>query len=664
MKRNTRIYLYFSVWVILSFIAIILNVLNVDWEKTSYINGIIIVVVLGILQGSVMEFPTQTIATLLIGGDKRKPNTAKSDRLTIILNYNLLAMSRDEIDECMETMLDAYMGNLSPNVSAVLVSATGDDDLKDYELEVRDRLRSAIFDELFHEGTCFAKDDFESIDANRLENVWNLYEEVDKTLFFHEYLHDICDRYAREFMVIHRVSRVLRKCGQYQDLMLLSEGDDEAFSYCDPEYYGRAARTEGEPLFYDSDDVKNIFGRKFDYTLVLDGDTGVPKRAVFDLLNIAAANPEKGIIQPSIKIHCQPTDTIFMHIETMRQHIYEPMTNAVMELLGQSAYFGKAMLKNRIYIDSVIGSRDHLIERVPIDVLSHDTFEAALLKPLYAGSVSLLEAPSLNYVTWNIRERRWNRGEVLLAMYFWKNGVGKIMRWIKKKIQKDKFNATKLRTESMLDFPSSYMAYSALRQMIMKPMLLLYVIIHISVHLRYRYAAIILIMFLVLVFPKFATCNRHNYKYVLLETIASIFQFTPEAMVGCVRIFKAVQANLAANVKWIPQRAVEDEFRNSNPFISSFHHLWGYSLFALVCGVLVVLFIPRAMLILIMLITLFLLPFYTGITSLPLKSPSSSDNDDISFPTGDKEVAISDAEMPGTYRSVGGGVINEGFSKY
>jgi hypothetical protein len=116
-------------------------------------------------------------------------------------------MSRDEIDECMETMLDAYMGNLSPNVSAVLVSATGDDDLKDYELEVRDRLRSAIFDELFHEGTCFAKDDFESIDANRLENVWNLYEEVDKTLFFHEYLHDICDRYAKKRL--HHLPRTI-----------------------------------------------------------------------------------------------------------------------------------------------------------------------------------------------------------------------------------------------------------------------------------------------------------------------------------------------------------------------------------------------------------------------------------------------------------------------
>lgn len=663
MKRNTRVYLYFSVWVTLSFITIVLNVLNVDWEKTNIINGIIIVIILGILQGSVMEFPTQTIATLLIGGDKRRLATAKSDRLTIILNYNLLAMSKDEIEECMETMLNAYMGNLSPNVSAVLVSATGDNELKEYELEVRDRLRNVIFDQLFHEGSCFAKDNFEEIDSVRLEHVWSLYEDVDKTRFFHEYLHDICDRYAREFMVVHRVSRVLRKCGQYQDLMLLSEGEDEAYSYCDVEFYGRSARKEGEPLFHDSDDVKNIFGRKFDYTLVLDGDTGVPKKCVFDLLDIAAANPEKGIIQPSIKIHCEPTDTIFMHIETIRQEIYEPMTNAIMELLGQSAYFGKAMIKNRIYIDNVIGTREKLIERVPIDVLSHDTFEAAILKPLYAGSVCLLEAPSYNFVTWNIRERRWNRGEVLLAMYFWTNGIGRSMRWIKQKIQKDKYIATKLRTESPLSFASSYVAYSALRQMIMKPTLLLYVIIHISVHLRYRYASIILIMFLVLVFPKFATCNRHNIKYVLLETLASIFQFTPEAMVGCVRIYKAVQANLAANVKWIPQRAVEDEFRNSNPFLSSFHHLWGYSLFALICGVLVVLFLPRAMLILIMLITLFFLPLYTGITSLPLKYPKSDDN--LSFGSAEKEVAGSDTEIAGTYRrNIIIGSTNEGYSKY
>ena len=603
----------------MAFLAIILNILNVDWHQTNYINGIIIVVVLGILQGSVLEFPIQTIATLIVGGETRKSKKMKCDSLTLVLNYNLLALSTDEIDECMETMYQAYMGNLSPNVSAVLVSATNSDDLKQYEIEVVQKYRSVIYDKMYQEGVLFAKAEYDGIDQLHLDHVWRLYGNINKTFFIQECLHDICDRYAREFMVIHRVSRVLRKCGQYQDLMLLSDGDDQAFSYCDREQYGNAARTYGEPLFYESEDVNNIFGRKFDYTMVLDGDTGVPRGGVFELLDIAAANPDRGIIQPSIKLHCQSTDTIFMHLESMRQFIYEPMTNAVTALLEQSAYFGKALLKNRIYLDNVIGSRDNLIERVPIDVLSHDTFEAAILQPLYAGSTYLLEAPSFNFITWSIRERRWNRGEVLLAMYFWKTGIGRPMRWIQRRVLKDKFNSTKLRTESMLDFVSSYIAYAALRQMIMKPLLLFYVIIHVSVHLRYRYASIILVMFMVLIFPKFATCNRKNFKYVIIETVASILQFTPEAMVGCVRIIKAIQANLGANVKWVPQRSVEDEFRNSNPFVSSFRHLWGYSLFAVICGILVVLFLERAILITIMLGTLFLLPFYTGVTSLPLR---------------------------------------------
>lgn len=600
----------------MALVCIVLNIINIDWTLTDTINGIVIVVVLGVLQGSVLEFPVQTIATLIIGGERRENKRALCDRLTVILNYNLLATSKDDILECIETMYMAYVGNLSPNVSAVLVSATNDDELREYELQIRDTYRAILYDDLYREGLAFAKGEYDLVDPIHLHNVWAMYVDIDKDTFVTEYLEDICDRYAREFMVIHRVSRVLRKCGQYQDLMLLSEGEFEAFSYCDCKCYGKCAREAGEPLFHSSEDVSNILERKFDYTLVLDADTGVPRGGVFDLLQIAAAHPERGIIQPSIKLHCSKDDTMFMHLESMRQAIYEPMTNAIMALFNQSSYFGKALIKNKLYIDFVIGNKDDLIERVPVDVLSHDTFEAALLRPLYAGSTYLLEAPSHNYVTWNIRERRWNRGEILLAMYFWKNGFGKPMRWIQKRLQRSKFNKTKVRTESKLDFVTSYIAHSALRQMLMKPALLLYILLHISVHLRYRYASIIIVMFSVLVFPKFATCNRENYKYVILETTASILQFTPEAIVGCVRIWRALYANISLNAKWVPQRAVEEEFKNSNPFVSSFKHLWGYSLFALVTGILVVLFMERAMLILVMLITLLLLPLYTGFTSL------------------------------------------------
>ena len=341
------------------------------------------------------------------------------------------------------------------------------------------------------------------------------------------------------------------------------------------------------------------------------------------LTQVAAAHPDRGIVQPAIKLHCTDTDTMFMQLEAMRQSIYEPMTNAMTALMGQSSYFGKALIKNKVYIEKVLGTRDNLIERVPVDVLSHDTFEAALLQPLYCGSVFLLEAPSYNYVTWNIRERRWNRGEVLLSMYFWKNALGVPMRWIQKKLQKDKFNPTKLRTESKLDFVTSYIAHSALRQMMMKPLLLVYIIIHYDINLLYRWASIIVVMFLVLVFPKFATCNRHNYKYVLLETLASFLQFTPEALVGCVRIVRAVQANLVVNAKWVPQRAVEEQFKQSNPFLSSFKHLWGYSAFGLVVGVVVAVFANQSNLLLVMLGTLFLLPLYTGFTSLTKDLKSS-----------------------------------------
>ena len=649
MKRELRVFLYFSTWIVMAFCAIVLNILNVDWNQTNIVSGIMIVLVLGVLQGSVFEFPVQTVTTLIMGGSTRNNERAKCDRFTIVLNYNLLAVGQDDIDECMETMYEAYIGNLSPNVSAVLVSATNDEELKQYESDVINKYRAIIYDQLYNEGITFARREYNSIGELNLKNVWHPFENMESTMFVRDFLHEICDSYAREFMVVHRVSRVLRKCGQYQDLMLLSEGDNKAFSYCDPEFYGRSARKYGEPLFHASEDVNNIFGRKFDYTLVLDGDTGVPRGGVFDLLEIAAAHPERGIIQPAIRLHSKRSDTIYMNLECMRQEIYEPMTNANMALLEQSAYFGKAMIKNRIYIDRIIGTRNDLVERVPVDVLSHDTFEAALLQPLYAGSSYLLEAPSYNFVTWNIRERRWNRGEILLAIYFWKNGFGRPMRWLQKKIQGDKFNKTKLRTESKLDFVSSFVAYSALRQMIMKPILLLYVLLHIGIYLRYRYASIIIIMFLVLVFPKFATCNRRNYKYVLLETLASILQFTPEAILGCVRLGKAFHANIATHVKWVPQRSVEEEFRQNNPFWSSLKHLWGYSIFAVLCSVLVLFFLKESSLVFVMLGTLFFLPIFSGFTSLPL---NFWDNTGSKY-TPNVNVATSVASSDGVYTSLG-----------
>lgn len=625
MERSTKLYLYFGLWVFIVIVLTILNIFNTDWDNSNVVSGILLLLILTILQGFVMEIPVQTIFCLILGGYRREVRRADRNDFTSIINYNLLATSKDEIDECFHNMFEAYMGNLSPNISCVLVSATKSKELKDYELFMRDKYRSLIFDALYQDGMAFHRGNFEKITNLRLNHVWKKYQYVPMLEFKRSFLFQICFMFSENFMVIHRTTSVLRKCGQYQDLMLLSDGELNAFTYCDKTLYSSAARKPGEPMFVFSEDVYNIIGRGYDYTLVLDSDTEVPTGTVFSLLNVAAAHPDRGIIQPAIVMNCKQDATWFMQVEKMRQEINEPLTNSNAAMLQQSSFFGKGLINNSIYIKNILGTKKRLIERVPIDVLSHDTFEASLLRPLYVGDIYLKEAPSYNYVSWNIRERRWNKGELILAIYFFENLFGKPVRFIQRKLQRSKFVDTKLRTKTELDFVSSYVAHSPLRNMLVKPLLLVYVIVHIFSSLIYPYASISLILFLIIVFPKFATCNRRNYKYVVLESFLSIMQYTPEAVTGSVRIIRALQSVLSNNTKWTPQRTVEIQFQNSNPFLSSVYHLWGYALFALISSAVVILFFKNSYLFLFVMFTLFSLPLFTGITSLsPSKGQSKA----------------------------------------
>lgn len=613
---------YFAVWNTCAIFAFVFGIYNVDWRKTPVILGVLISIVQGILHWSVLEFPIQTLATLT--KPKRKLAKADASNATVILNYNVLATSQGDVDECMENMLEAYLCNLHENVSATLISATNDTNLQQYELQVRNDHRARIYKEVYKSGLCFAgfAEGGGPMHEAWLKRVWPKYEQLDKHEFVQNLLGGVCERFCQEYMVIHRTTRVLRKCGQYQDLILLSQGEDTAFTYCDRELYHRAARKEGEPLFRPTEDSANICGRNHDYTLVLDSDTRVEPGAVHTMLQVACAYPEKAIFQPTIRMDCGPEDSIFMHLEAMRQRVYAPMNSTMTTLLGKSAFFGKGLIKNSVYAKYCLGTRDQPVESVPIDVLSHDTFEAAVLNPIYLADVHLLEAPCHNYITWDIRERRWNLGEMLLAMYFWPRGVGQPVRWLQKRFQGEKkFNQVQVRTQTRLDKVSSYFAHSALRQMVLKPMLLLYLVMMHFVEMKWKRTPFFVVMFSIIVFPKFATCYRHNYKDVLLETWASLLQFTPEALVGTIRVLSAVKAHLAGAATWVPQRSVEEESKVSNPFIFSLRYLWYYSVFALIWGLRFRFWAksigPEAMFVMTILLTLFTLPVYVGFTALP-----------------------------------------------
>ena len=622
------IHIYFKTWTIATIVMLLINCANTNWVYLFQNEpwwmiclSIFFFAIQGVLQWSVLELPLMSFASTFVKADADR--MADGRHLTIIINYNLLASYKSEVDATLVNAFSAYIGNLSPTVACVLVSATGDPELKEYELFVRDNLREQIYDLVIQEGRAWASGKI--LDEGRANRMFEAFRDrtgiVDEN-FVQLILPSLATKYAKDFMVVQRVTRVLRKCGQYQDLMLLSEGDNSAWTYTDKTHYKEAAREYGEPLFHISQDVENIQGRRFDYTLVLDGDTGVIKNSLSTLLDVAAANPERAIVQPAIRIVAQEDQSLFMHIDKMRQEINEPITAALTTLLGRSGFYGKGLIQNKYYIKALLGTRENPIEKVPIDVLSHDTFEAGALSPLYVSSVQLLEEPCGNYVTWDIRECRWNRGELLLAHYFFPRSLGRFFEWMMCRVRKTPPTKLILRYETHLDDAGAYIAHSALRQMMLKPLLLFYIVcrVWVKLYLFFNWLPLVLMVILVLILPKVPLTTRHNWHKILADIMCCILQYSPEPITGTIRVFKSAQAHISGVSGWVPQFKVEQDFLIQPAVVATFAYQW--RLFLLTCASLapIVIFRPKDYLLMFLFAVTAFIPIYTTLTALPYRS--------------------------------------------
>ncbi|KAK2140649.1 hypothetical protein LSH36_1283g00013 [Paralvinella palmiformis] len=92
MSCRRRVVLFFGGWIFLGLLSVALNAINIDWQKTPLWQGILLVVVIATLQGSVLELVAITIATLLVRKRKIPNRREVCDNLTLIMNYNLLAL--------------------------------------------------------------------------------------------------------------------------------------------------------------------------------------------------------------------------------------------------------------------------------------------------------------------------------------------------------------------------------------------------------------------------------------------------------------------------------------------------------------------------------------------------------------------------------------------
>eukprot|EP00930_Biecheleria_cincta_P101555 TRINITY_DN931_c0_g1_i4.p1 TRINITY_DN931_c0_g1~~TRINITY_DN931_c0_g1_i4.p1 ORF type:complete len:829 (+),score=85.99 TRINITY_DN931_c0_g1_i4:88-2574(+) len=614
--------IYFSVWNALACICFLLSERNIIWDRTTIVIGLFVLQIQTVMHWLVLEIPMISLATLVV---KTKPvpraTAQESHDLTVVMNYNLLATCTDDIDSCMENMLNAYLENVDSRTSAVLVSATSDPELKSYELQTRDRNREVIYKDLHADALRWYRNkealgQSEAVDCRR--HLWEPFRGLDEENF-NAVLESLCHSFAKNYMVIHRVSRVLRKCGQYQDLMLLSEGHSTAYTYCNKQLYGKSARTLGEPLFTDSEDVRNVLGRKFDYTLVLDADTRVEGQVVNELRQVAKANPGKDIIQPAIRFHSTDESTVFSQIEKIRQEINAPTITTLVTLYDHSPFFGKGLIRNKAYHEKCLGFPDAVLDTVPIDVLSHDTYEAAVMDTMFVPDIFLIEDSCSNFISWSSRETRWNKGELILASHFWPNTFGKWVRCFQMHIA----GATHFLEESEaatqavanLSQVARHLAHGPLKTMGAKFLLLVYCFACELCPMYWKRLPLAVVMFFIVILPKMTTITWENKTACLVEMVASICQFTPEAVVGSVRIIQAMHGYLWGSVLWTPQAAIEAEFLESNAWAHAIKHLWPYSLASLIIGAWVAWVNPCALHALGAVLLVFVLPFYVGCTS-------------------------------------------------
>jgi hypothetical protein len=157
-----------------------------------------------------------SFASVFIKPEKDKVGDGR--HLTVLINYNLLASYKAEVDCTMMNAFVAYIGNLGPSVAAVLVSATGDEELKAYELEVRDNMREQILDLVLEEGKAWAGGKVNECDPGRANRIFESFRDtytgqiVDG--FVEIILPALAEKYAKDFMVVQRVTRGMFQPGR------------------------------------------------------------------------------------------------------------------------------------------------------------------------------------------------------------------------------------------------------------------------------------------------------------------------------------------------------------------------------------------------------------------------------------------------------------------
>lgn len=578
--KSFLIYSFLSLVIILS---ILLSYFSLNWSKISIFQGIIFIILQTLCQFNSSEVLFKIIIYLRYPIVKKEISlVGKNSDQKLLINYNLKSFDKDSIEECFDNFYQTFLHNLSTNYFGVLISVTEDPLLIDYEIRYHKKLKKKLYQDLLNKAKKFLKNHYtysvkqsdntinnESIILN-IDTYENLFWEQFELSHLKINYHQICQQKSNNFIYLRRTTKTLKKCGQYQDLILLSEGYSKSYTYIDQKIYGKLSRAENQNLFYESPYLEQILGQKFKFTLVLDSDCRINPGEVYKLISLAETYPQYDIFQPEIKIYSNKKENIFQKIQKITQFHSNIINSSLSLFFNHSAFYGKGLINNHNYFNKIIGPPENLIEYIPIDAISHDTFESMILPTLYTNQVTIWEQFPDNLISFNIRELRWNYGDFIVFKH--------IYPWI--------FGRCKSlysRNRFKLNFTQSYYAILPIRNLLSKLFLLTLIIYSYFMYFTYPYLLLLFsyTVVTVIILPLFMILKNGTFFEGVLILMNMILHYTPDIFLATVRIFQLLFKNLTNNSSWTPQHQIDCLIKKKGIVRCSFQYFGIYSLLSI-----------------------------------------------------------------------------------
>ena len=663
-KTPKTAYLYFAGVALLTLTLAALYTMTIDWSVSNVLIASFLTCTIAYLLWGVADVIVQFLLLVIYRiwkGPLSHRRTDMSDGIPgncrTAVAYMIRSNHHAECDEAFENMYRSYLDNLDPNgnITAVLVSASTSLSIVQHELNLRDSYRQHIRKTLMEEAKTRKPDHAQNaapIDDGPRARFWKqLFDNWRERGYSGEKLDSVIEREVEHitqgFMYVHRTSTTLKKAGQYQDLMILtSRGIDRPFTYLE-ETHDHHGRSPSIPTFGFRANLENDqelpaheFVRRvqelelrgnmdvvslkraglthgttedisYRYTVLFDIDNRAPRGSIRTLVEIAAANSERGFLQPGVLVSNMDTWHAFREILT--HHTVSKMPEALFRIFGRFGAYGKGLADNEIFIEQFIGSPEAPRETLPYDILSHDTIEALYINPAYVPEVFFYEGVTTNTFSRQAQLARWTQGDLMNAVLLFPKSLGRAFALARKFFYSSRSGNTGSGfTAPSVPITARYIAHFSSRSLLTAPLFFLWIFIEtfgqsvlvhtnqllMNIHLYVVIFGLVLLprmykpLHYLVVGIRYSVLRKRDeairntnsslrgFVTAWIEILTTPLVYMPDILYSQVRFWLAVKNLITGQASWKVQAEVDRETRHVS-FMTSLKKTWGYSVLSI-----------------------------------------------------------------------------------